>query len=435
MKVEFRREAPSRAVLEVELPPEAVSQGMERALAQLNRRVEIRGFRRGKAPKTLLERYVGKDAIYEEAVKLLVPDAYSQAIQQSGMHPIAQPEIQVQTVEEGKPLRFVATVDLVPDVRLGDYKAIRVERTPAVVTDADIGAVIEDLRARHAQLESLGDQPAAQGDYVLVRVIEISGTADRFVPGKEYLVEVGGGTYPPEFETGLLQAASGGRGTATLASGAAVTYEVVDVKRRRLPDLTDEFARTAAGVETVPVLRETLRERAQREAQRRAEQEDEQKAVDALLQGATIELPTSLVDHEVHHLIADLAESLGRRGITMERYLQVQEKTEEQLRVELRPAAEKRLRTQLALDELARLEDLQPTQEEMDREVENVARGSQQEPARVREWLAQNGRSDILRATLRRRKALAFLIQSAYGDPAAATAAGDREPAGKGGQE
>src|SRR5213593_3939217 len=428
MKVDVRKEAPSRAVLEVELPPEAVSQGMERALAQLNRRVEIRGFRRGKAPKTLLERYVGKDAIYEEAVKLLVPDAYSQAIQQSGMHPIAQPEIQVQAVEEGKPLRFVATVDLVPDVRLGDYKAIRVERTPAVVTDADIGAVIEDLRARHAQLESLGDQPAAQGDYVLVRVIEISGTADRFVPGKEYLVEVGGGTYPPEFETGLLQAASGGR-------GAAVTYEVVDVKRRRLPDLTDEFARTAAGVETVPVLRETLRERAQREAQQRAEQEDEQKAVDALLQGATIELPTSLVDHEVHHLIADLAESLGRRGITMERYLQVQEKTEEQLRAELRPAAEKRLRTQLALDELARLEDLQPTQEEMDREVENVARGSQQEPARVREWLAQNGRLDVLRATLRRRKALAFLIQSAYGDPAAATAAGDRGPAGKGGQE
>src|SRR5207245_7843050 len=120
MKVEVRKEAPSRAVLEVELPPETVSRGMERALEQLNRRVEIRGFRRGKAPKTLLERYVGKDAIYEEAVKLLVPDAYSQAIQQSGMHPIAQPEIQVQTVEEGKPLRFVATVDLVPDVRLGD---------------------------------------------------------------------------------------------------------------------------------------------------------------------------------------------------------------------------------------------------------------------------------------------------------------------------
>src|SRR2546428_13805415 len=138
MKVEFRREAPSRAVLEVELPPEAVSQGMERALAQLNRRVEIRGFRRGKAPKTLLERYVGKDAIYEEAVKLLVPDAYSQAIQQSGMHPIAQPEIQVQTVEEGNPLRFVATVDLVPGVSLSDYRVIRADRFAVALNGAEI---------------------------------------------------------------------------------------------------------------------------------------------------------------------------------------------------------------------------------------------------------------------------------------------------------
>src|SRR3989442_1233259 len=310
MKVEFRREAPSRAVLEVELPPETVSQGMERALAQLNRRVEIRGFRRGKAPKTLLERYVGKEAIHEEAVKLLVPDAYSQAIRESGVHPIAQPEIQVQSFEEGKPLRFVATVDLVPDVRLGDYKAIRVDRSAVVVTDADIDAAIEDLRARHAHLESLGDQAAASGDYVLVRITEVSGSVDRFLAGKEYLV-----------------------------------------------------------------------------------------------------------DHEGQHLVADLAESLSRRGITMDRYLQVQEKTEDQLRTELRPAAEKRLRTQLALDELARLEGLQPSQEEMDREVENVARGLQQDLPRVREWLAQNGRLDVVRGTLRRRKALSYLQQSARHDP------------------
>jgi len=417
VKVDVRKEAPSRAVLEVELPPETVSQGMERALAQLNRRVEIPGFRRGKAPKTLLERYVGKETIHEETVKLLVPDAYSQAIRESGVHPIAQPEIQVQSFEEGKPLRFVATVDLVPDVRLGDYKAIRVDRTAVVVTDADIDAAIEDLRARQAHLESLGDQAAASGDYVLVRITEVSGSAERFLAGKEYLVEVGGGTYPAEFESGLVGAVAGHHSTVTLAGGATVSYEIIDVKRRRLPDLTDEFARTAAGVETVQALREMLRDRTQREAQQRAQQEDEQKAVDALLVGATIELPGSLVDHEVQHLVADLAESLSRRGITMERYLQVQEKTEDQLRTELRPAAEKRLRTQLALDELARLEGLQPSQEEMDREVENVARGLQQDLTRVREWLAQNGRLDVVRGTLRRRKALSYLLQSARRDP------------------
>src|SRR5713226_1797994 len=226
MKVDVRKETPSRAVLEVELPPETVSQGMERALAHLNQRVEIPGFRRGKAPKTLLERYVGKETIYEEAVKLLVPDAYSQAVRQSGVQPIAQPEIQVQTLEEGKPLRFVATVDLVPEVKLGDYKTIQVERTAAVVTDADIDAAIEDLRARHAHLESMGDHPAASGDHVLVRMAEVSGGQDRFLPGKEYLVEIGGGIYPAEFESGLRGAVAGHRGMATLTGDATVTYEV-----------------------------------------------------------------------------------------------------------------------------------------------------------------------------------------------------------------
>lgn len=416
MRVDVRKEAPSRAILEVELPPESVSQGMDRALARLNQRVDIPGFRRGRAPKTLLERYVGKDTVVEEAVKLLVPDAYTQAVRQSGVRPIAQPDIKVDQVEEGKPLRFVATVDLVPEIRLGDYKAIRIQRTEPTVTDADVDTAVADLRARHARLESGGGRPADQGDYVLIRVVEVTGAQDRFIAGKEYLVEVGGGAYPAELESALAGAEAGRRGTATLGEGASVTYEVMDVKRRTLPDLTDEFAKTAAGVDSVQALRDMLRGRMQSEAQERAQQEDERKAVEALLAGTTMELPASLVDHELLHLIADLADSLGRRGITLERYLQTQEKTEEQLRAELRPAAEKRLRTQLALDELARTQGLQPSQEEIDREAENVARGSQQDVARVREWLAQSGRLDALTAALRRRKALAYLVATARGD-------------------
>jgi trigger factor len=418
MKVDVRREAPSRAVLEIELPPDQVSQGKERALARLNQRVEIPGFRRGKAPKTLLERYVGTGTVQEEAVNLLVPDAYSEAVRQAGVRPIAQPEIHVDPLEDGKPLRFVATVDLVPEVKLGDYKAIRIQPTEPSVTDADIESAIEDLRARHAQLESTGERPAEQGDYVMVRIVELSGTQDRFAVGKDYLVEVGGGAYPAELESALVGGVRGQRATATLTGGATITFEVGDVKRRKLPDLSDAFAKTAGGVESVEVLRTSLRERMQGEARDRARRADEQQVVDTLLQGATIELPASLVDHEVLHLVADLEDSLGRRGITLERYLQVQEKTDEQLRGELRPSAEKRLRTQLALDELARTMGLEPTQEEIDREAENVARGSQQDLAKVREWLAQSGRLESLIAALRRRKALAALMAIARGEPA-----------------
>ncbi len=431
MKVDVRKEAPSRAVLQVELPPETVSQGMDRALARLNQRLEIPGFRRGKAPKTLLERYVGKETLYEEAVKVLVPDAYTQAVQQSGVRPIAQPDIHVDPLEKGKPLRFVATVDLVPEVALGDYKAIRIRPADPVVTDADIDAAVEDLRARHGHLETAGERPAVRGDYVLVKVVEAGGVQNRFAAGKDYLVEVGGGAYPAELEAALPGAAAGSRGSVTLDGGAVLTYEIADVKRRVLPELTDEFAKAAAGVDTVHALRETLRTRMDGEAKERAQQQDEQAVVDALLGAAQIDLPASLVDHEVGHLLSDLAESLNRRGITLERSLQVQEKTEAQLRDELRPPAERRLRTQLALDEVARAEGLNPSQEEIDREVENVARGLQQDIARVREWLQQTGRLDALTAARRRQKALKYLVAVARGDPFG-TPQGHPEPSRKG---
>lgn len=418
MKVDVRKEAPSRAVLAVELPPETVTQGVDQALARLNQRVEIPGFRRGKAPKTLLERYVGRDTVFEETLKVLVPDAYTQAVQQSGVRPIAQPDIHVDPLEEGKPLRFVATVDLIPEVTLGDHKAIRIQPAEAAVTDADVDAAIEDLRARHGHLEGGTERPAERGDYVLIKVVETTGVPDRFAAGKEYLVEVGGGAYPAELEEAVSGAAAGGRGSVTLAGGAVVTYEVLDVKRRALPEVTDEFARTAAGVETVAALRDTVRGRMEGEAKDRARQQDEQAAVDALLGTARIDLPGSLVDHEVHHLITDLTDSLSRRGLTLERYLGAQERTEAQLRDELRPSAEKRLRTQLALDEIARAEGLDPAVEEIDREVENVARGLQQDLARVREWLQQTGRLDALKAALRRQKALRYLVAAARGEHA-----------------
>ena len=414
----MRKEVPSRAVLEVEVPAEEVQRSLDRALARLNQRVEVPGFRRGKAPRALLERYVGRETVQEEAVRQLLPEAYSRAVDQAGVRPMARPEFQVDALEAGKPLRFVATVDLIPEVRLGDYRAIRLPPAEAVVIDADVNAAVEDLRGRHATLVPTGGRPAEVGDYVLVRAVKISGTVERFLPGKEYLIELGSQTYPAEVEQGLVGAGAGTRTEVTLPTGGLVTFEIVDVKRRELPELTDDFARSVASAQTVEGLRASLRTRLEGEAKTRVEQEYEQKVMGTVLEGAQIDLPESLVEHEVMHLVADLTDSLQRRGMTLERYLQVTEKTEAQLRQELRPTAERRLRTQLALDEVARAESLQPSEEEINREVENVAARLQQEMGRVREWLTQDGRLDSLTVSLRRQKALAFLVATARGDKA-----------------
>jgi len=204
----------------------------------------------------------------------------------------------------------------------------------------------------------------------------------------------------------------------TTDPASTVTLEVSGLKRKELPELSDEFAKTAANAGTVQELRDLLRARMQQEVEARVRQAYEEKVIDALLQGATIDVPSSLIEHELQHLVGDLTESLSRRGLTLQRYLQATEKTEQQMLDELRPSAERRIRTELAIDEFSRQEGVKPVQEEIDREVENVARRLQLDDARVREWLGEQGRYDSLVTALRRRQALTRLVAIARGDAA-----------------
>jgi trigger factor len=418
VKVDVRREPGSKAVLEVEIPAETVAAGFDRAVRKVNNRVVVPGFRKGKAPRTMLERHVGRDTIVEEAINQLVPDAYSKALDQTGVHPIARPQIQVADLEhlnEDKPLRFTATVDLIPEVHLGDYRTIRVPYQAPEVTEADVDAAVEDLRSRHGHLVPT-DKPAGQGDFVLARAGELSGPVDRFAQGKEYLIEVGGGTYPADVEQALVGATVGNRPVVRLGE-QTVTFDVVDIKRRELPALDDEFAKEVKAQDLAD-LRRQQRARLEQERTQAAGGAHEEKVITALLDGAAIDLPASLVDHEVEHLVEDLTDALQRRGLTFPRYLDAAGKDEAAVREEFRPSAERRLRTQLALDEVARAESLEPAPEEIDREIENVARRLQQDLPRVREWLSQTGRLSSLTGTLRRQKALAHLVTLARGEQA-----------------
>ncbi|MGH2453332.1 MAG: trigger factor [bacterium] len=412
MKVEVRREPQSRAVLEVELPPEEVSRAVETAGRRLAQRVAIPGFRRGKAPRAIVERYLGRDRLMDETVDLLVTDGYARAVREAGLAPIGQPKIDVRTEEvgEGMPLRFVATVDVAPEVDPKAYRSVRVPREEPAVTDEDVNRAIEDLRLRHATLASAGEKAAERGDFVLVQVLESAPGLPRLTSGKEVLIEIGSSVHPGALEDGLIDIRQGEQRTIALGNeGGAIVVTAVDVKRRELPTLDASFARQAGG-ESVDALRGQLRERMAGEAATRAAEAYEAAAVTAVTQQATVELPRTLVAHEAEHLFADLIETLGRRGLTLESYLKAAEKTEEQVREDLSATAEGRLRTQLVLDEVARREGITPSEEEITAEVENLAQSLQQDVARVREWLDDERRRDALVRSLRRRRTIQFLV-------------------------
>ena len=414
MKVEWRRESPSRAVLDVEVPAGEVSREVQAAAQRLARQVRVPGFRPGRAPRAVLERYVGRDEIYSEALEGLVAAAYRRAVAAAGVVPVGRPEFDVPPLDETQPLRFTARVDIAPEVDLGDYEAVRVPYAAPTVSDADVDAAIEDLRRRHGRLVSV-QEPAARGDFVLVRPTAVEGV-ERFAVGREVLVELGAGVFPPDVEAGLEGVAAGDERALAVGETGRLVVTVVDVRRRELPSLDDAFARTAAGAASVAELRARLRQQLERHAATRAQEAYEDRVLSAVLERARIELPVSMVEHEVDHLVEDLQESLQQRGLTLERYLAATGQGLEALRAELRPRAERRLKVRLLLDAVAEREGLAPTEEEIAGEEEKLAADLQLDLPRVREWLAEGTRRPALLAMLRRRKAVATLVARARGE-------------------
>lgn len=414
MKVEWRREPPSRVVFEVEVPAEEVAGAVRTAATRLSQRVRVPGFRKGKAPRAILERFIGRDELYDEALGAIAAHAYPRALEEAGVVPVGRPEFDFPVLNEGQSLRFTASVDVFPEVDPGAYNEVRVSFEHAGLTESDVDAAIEDLRRRRGRLISAPGARAAAGDFVLLRPTVVEGT-DRFQVGREVLVEIGAGVFPGEIEEALSGASAGEERSATVGNGGRLVASVLDVKRRELPDLDEAFARAVGDVATVDELRGRIRERIAAGSAQKAREAHEEQVLSAVLERATIELPTSMVEREIENLQADLQESLRRRGFSLDGYLQTAGKDLAGLREELRPRAGRRLKARYVLDEIARREGVLPTQEEITAEEENVAAELQQDLARVREWLAAEGRRETMLAMLRRRKTISLLVERAAG--------------------
>ncbi len=413
MKVlSVRREPGSTAVLEIEVSKERVERAVAQGLARVSQRARIPGFRPGKAPRAVVERYVGRDALYEEVLDRLLPEAFREAVQVAGIRPISQPQFDHATLEEGKPLRLVARVEVEPEVRLGDYRSLRVPFEEPPPPDEEVEKTLEALRLRYAHL--LPKQgSAALGDFVLVKVLDAPEGEHRFAKDKELLLEVGGEETPEELSKALEGRAAGDEVEWAGKESGPVRVQVVEVRVRELPPLDDAFAQTVSDRQTLQELRAELRARLHGQAQARARAEYEERVLVAVVEASEVDLPETLVHAEIHQLLENLESELRRRGLTWERYLQLVGKTGEQVHEEFRPRAEARVRTRLVLDAVARAENLQPSEEELTQAIQNLAQETGQTEEQVRALLEQTGRMEVLRASLRRRRAANFLVTTA----------------------
>lgn len=415
----------NRVTLEVQVEPQRVAQALQLVYRAIANRANIPGFRRGKAPRRLIENYFGREYLYNQALDRLIPEAYAAAVEQTKIEPIDQPEVELVQLEEGRPLVFKATVEVKPEVSLGEYKGIVAEKRVRPVTEADVDRYLENLRQHYARLVDLGEERLAAGD---LAIIDYEGT----VQGKPFshsraegvAVEVGGPAPWPGFSTQLAGLRSGEEREirvtlpqdypqGELAGQEAVFHvRVREAKRRELSPLDDEFAKDVSEFETLQELKQDIANRLREDALREAENRVREQVVAKAVEAASLEVPSTLVERRLRSLLADLEARLRQQGLTLEEYLRLTDGKMEDVQAGLRAEAEATVRRELVLEAIAQREGLSVSDEELAEELEAVARRTGREVAAVKEQLAERG-LEGLRVGLLQKKAADFLVKHA----------------------
>jgi len=410
MKVSTKRLPDSQVLLEIEADEQQMERSLDKAFRRLAQRVEVPGFRKGKAPAGMLERHIGRARVVREALDILIPEAYNQAIEEQDVDAIDRPSIELVTDE---PLAFKATVPVRPTVELGEYNSVRVKREPVSIDESEVDKALEELRHRYAVHEP-AERPVQMGDIVRA---DVRGVIDGREVYKEDDAELrlreGATILLPGIAEGIIAAEKGTPKEIAVTvpegerplSGKSGTFTVTvkEVKEEQLPALNDDFAREVGeGFSSLDALRDRLRNDMRERLQAQAEEEYRNKAVGALVEtAATIEFPPVMVEREVERLIQDQARHLG---LEVEQYLANTRRTRDELNEELLPVATDRVRRSLALTRLAEQEEIKAENQEVDAEVDRLAGSAGEQADQLRKLFGSpDGRAAIARSLVTRK--------------------------------
>ena len=431
MKVTTERPEDGVRALLIELPAERLSRELDTAWRRLSRSVNIPGFRPGKAPRAIVQRHVGAATIEREALQTLLPAAYEDAVTEAGIEPIDQPDFDIVEMDRGKPFIFRATVPIRPEVELGPYRDVRVPFQPPEPDADQVERVLAQLQEGQAQWEPALDSTAQLGDQI-VADIRVAWPDGRETDDTGLRIILGGNSYPEGFDDQVAGMSVGDERDFSLTAPEeqpdGTTAErttryrvrVKEVWARQLPSLDDEFARSVSEHDSLETLRATVQESVARETERRALLEYESNVLAAAVEGTTFEIPARLLEAETQRLATERTNVFQQQGVTVERYLELTNRTMEQWQAEVAEAASQQLQGRLVLEAVAEEERIRPTTKEIaaaiEAEVEQAMATDQRTGRQVRSLLSTaDGRSRI-RTGLQRQHALDWLVRNARGD-------------------
>ncbi len=425
MKLTAERIDNHKVVLEMEIPQEEVKKAIDKAITKLANRVNVPGFRKGKAPRKVIENRVGEQAILDEAFDIIAPKAYNEALTQENNHPVGRPEIEVVTLAADKDLVFKATITAKPEIELGEYKDLKVEKTVEEVTDEDVQKQIDGMLEHNAKMVVAEGAELQDGDFAVIDFEGfVDGEAFEGGKGEGYPLQIGSSSFIPGFEEQLVGAKAGEERDVNVVfpteyhapnlagKSALFKVKVNDVKRKELPELNDEFVKTASAFATVDELKADIRANLEKTAAEKAESAMRATAIKEAADNCTVDIPEVMIENRIDHMIEELEINLQNRGMALEQYLAYTKMDLEKIRSNYREAATVNVKTDLMLEAIAKKEEIKVEAADMQAEVVGMAQAYGATPKQVQKIIQEQGRVNDLIGTVLRKKAARLIIDS-----------------------
>jgi trigger factor len=423
MSAKFEKLEGNQGVLTVEVDAETVSKSLDSAFQKVVKQVNVPGFRKGKMPRPLFEKRFGIESLYQDAIDLMLPEAYSAAIDETGIEPVDRPEIDLEQIEKGKTFIFTAKVTVKPEVKLGEYKGLEVEAFDTTVSDEDVDSEIKALQEKQAELVVKEDGKAEIGDTV---VMDFEGFVDgeAFEGGKaeNYSLELGSGQFIPGFEEQLVGLAAGESKDVEVSfpeeyhaaelAGKPAVFKVTlhEIKGKELPELDDEFAKDVDDeVETLDALKEKIKSRLEHDKKHQAEHHIQDAVVEKATANAEIDVPEVMIGNEVDRMLQEFEQRLQMQGMNLELYFQFSGQNEDALREQMNDEAVQRVRGSLTLEAVAKAENIEVTEEEINEELEKMAGMYNMTVDNIKNAL---GSLEGLKSDLQARNTVKFLVDN-----------------------
>ena len=425
MSLQVEKLEKNMAKLTIEVPADDLEKALQSAYMKQKNKISLPGFRKGKVPRQMIEKMYGAEIFYDDAANELIPKAYAEAYYEAELDIVSRPEINVVQIEKGKPFIFTADVATKPEVTLGEYKGLEIEKVSTRVTQKEVDAKIQEEAEKNARTITVTDRPVQDGDEVILDFEGfVDGVAFEGGKGENYPLTIGSGSFIPGFEEQLVGAEAEKEMEVKVTfpedyhaedlKGKEAVFKctVHEIKAKELPEIDDEFAAEVSEFDTLEEYKADIKAKIKDQKASEGKRKQEDQAVDAAVKNAQYEIPQPMIETQVMQMADDFAQRIQSQGISLEQYFQFTGMTADKMMDELRPQAIKRIETRLVLEAIAKAENIEISDEKLDEELAKMAESYKMEVDKLKEFMGENEKKQM-KEDMAVQEAVTFLVENA----------------------